>query len=340
MRLHKESVKKILNRFDSARILVIGDLILDEFIWGKAERISPEAPVPVVWAQSQSYMPGGASNVANNVASLGAKVLLFGVIGDDKNGSILIEKLRKKNVNCDGILVDPIRPTTVKTRIIASHQQMVRVDWENVEHLAEDKTKQMTDAIKSQIDNIDALIIEDYGKGVITPALLKNIISLARRYNKIITVDPKVEHFSYYKGVTAMTPNEKEASAGSGVKILSDKDVDAAGWKLLKELKCEGVLITLGENGMKLFSAKGRAASGGKGSVVHIPTVAQEVFDVSGAGDTVISVFTLALSCGVKMEEAAALANVAAGVVVGKIGVAVVSKEEILEALVLLKGRS
>lgn len=342
MKLCRESVKKILKNFDAARIMVIGDLILDEFIWGKAERISPEAPVPVVWAESQSHMPGGASNVAHNIASLGAKVFLLGVIGDDKNGHILVEKLRQKNVNCDGLLVDPARPTTVKTRIIAAHQQMVRVDWENVEPLSPDKTKLLIEGVRAELDNIDAVVIEDYGKGVVTPVLLKNVISLARKHKKIITVDPKVEHFSYYKGVTAMTPNEKEASAGSGIKIVTDADVDRAGWKLLKRLGCEGVLITLGEKGMKLFSAPRRSSAGrraGKGSIIHVPTVAQEVFDVSGAGDTVISVFTLALACGVKMEEAAALSNVAAGIVVGKVGVAVVTKEEILETMERLKGR-
>ena len=320
----KETVKKILSRFGQSKILVIGDLILDEFIWGKAERISPEAPVPVVWAQSQSYMPGGASNVANNIASLGAKVFLCGVVGDDKNGNILIDKLSQKHVDCEGVLVDERRPTTVKTRIIAAHQQMVRVDWENIERLSVGKANQIIGFVKNRIESIDALIIEDYGKGLITPYLLKHIISLAKRHKKIITVDPKVEHFSYYKGVTAITPNEKEASAGSGIKIATDKDVDKAGWSLLKKLKCEGVLITLGEKGMKLFKG---------GRITHIPTVAQEVFDVSGAGDTVISVFTLALSCGVKMEDAAKIANLAAGIVVGEVGVAVVTPDEILGAL-------
>jgi len=229
MKLRTEAVKKILKNFDAARIMVIGDLILDEFIWGKAERISPEAPVPVVWAQSQSHMPGGASNVAHNIASLGAKVFLCGVIGDDKNGQALVEKLRRENVDCDGILVDPVRPTTVKTRIIAAHQQMVRVDWENVTPLSPEKTKSLIEAVRSRLDDIDAVVIEDYGKGVITPGLLKNVISLARKHKKIITVDPKVEHFSYYKGVTAITPNEKEASAGSGIKITSDADADRAG---------------------------------------------------------------------------------------------------------------
>ncbi|MEK7849201.1 MAG: D-glycero-beta-D-manno-heptose-7-phosphate kinase [Candidatus Omnitrophota bacterium] len=328
--MKKAEVKAILSRFDKARILVIGDLILDEFIWGRADRISPEAPVPVVWAQSQSYMPGGASNVANNVASLGAKVFLYGVVGDDKNGNILTDKLREKRVNCDGILIDSLRPTTVKTRIIAAHQQMIRVDWENIERLSLDKAKKMIEVVKSKIDDMDALIIEDYGKGVVTQFLLENIIAMAKRRKKIITVDPKVEHFSYYKGVTAMTPNEKEASAGAGVKIENERDVDEAGRRLLKNLKCEGILITLGEKGMKLYKGK---------SITHIPTVAQDVFDVSGAGDTVISVFTLALSCGLKMEDASRLSNIAAGIVVGKVGVAIVTKDEILEGWERFRGR-
>jgi rfaE bifunctional protein kinase chain/domain len=329
--MNKSSLKKIFSKFNRARILVVGDLILDEFIWGKADRISPEAPVPVVWAQSQSTMPGGASNVANNVASLGAKVFLCGVVGDDKNGAILLEKLRQRQINCDAVIGDQLRPTTVKTRIIAAHQQVVRVDWENVERLSMEKTRALIGAVKSRIEEVDAVIIEDYGKGAITPLLLKNIISLAKRYAKVVTVDPKIEHFSYYKGVTAMTPNEKEAAAGAGIKIESQEDADRAGRKLLKKLNCKGVLITQGEKGMKLFQGS---------RVTHIPTVAQEVFDVSGAGDTVISVFTLALSCGVKMQDAASIANLAAGIVVGKVGVAVVTQEEILEAFERLKGRS
>jgi D-beta-D-heptose 7-phosphate kinase/D-beta-D-heptose 1-phosphate adenosyltransferase len=331
MRLKTDVVKKILSRFSHARILVVGDLILDEFIWGKADRISPEAPVPVVWAQSQSFMPGGASNVANNIASLGAHVSLCGVVGDDKNGNILMDKLRERGIDCTPVVVDTLRPTTVKTRIIAAHQQMVRVDWEHVAPLSKEDVKKVTELIRQKLDDIDALIIEDYGKGMISPQLLKSILSLARKHKKIITVDPKVEHFSYYKGVTAMTPNEKEASAGSGIKITSDADVDRAGWKLLKKLHCGAVVVTLGDKGMKVFE-EGHP-------VVHIPTVAQEVFDVSGAGDTVISVFTLALSCGLPMKEAAELSNIAAGIVVGKVGVAVVTKEEILDGFNRTKGR-
>lgn len=328
--LTKDKLKKILKGFSSSKIMVIGDLILDEFIWGKADRISPEAPVPVVWAQSQSFMPGGASNVANNLASLGAKVFLYGVVGEDKNGQILTSLLEQKGVDCTGVIADPDRRTTVKTRIIAGHQQMVRLDWENTEILHVDKSQDIMQRIEARIEDIDALIIEDYGKGLIQPALLKRIIALAKKHKKIITVDPKVEHFAYYKGITAMTPNEKEASAGARIPVKDDEDVDRIGWKLLKTLKCEGILVTLGEKGMKLFK---------DGRIVHIPTVAQEVFDVSGAGDTVISVFTLALSGGVDMENAAKIANVAAGVVVGKVGVAVVSLREILESWQRLKGR-
>jgi D-glycero-beta-D-manno-heptose-7-phosphate kinase len=336
--MSKDAVRSILARFKKARVLVVGDLILDEFIWGKADRISPEAPVPVVWAQSRSTMPGGASNVANNIASLGGQAFLCGVVGEDKNGQVLMEQLQQKGVNCDGIILDPGRPTTVKTRIIAAHQQVVRVDWEETRVLSAEKISLLMETLKNRLPDVDAVIIEDYGKGVVTPRVLKNIIALAKRHKKIITVDPKIEHFSLYKGVTAMTPNEKEASAGSGIKIADEPDVDRVGWALLKKLGCEGVLITQGEKGMKLFSAKGGPASGGKGSsVIHIPTVAQEVFDVSGAGDTVISVFTLALASRVNMVDAAIISNVAAGIVVGKIGVAVVTQKEFLNAWTRLK---
>lgn len=331
MKINRQFANKIFSKFERVRILVIGDLILDEFIWGEADRISPEAPVPVVWAKSRNYLPGGASNVACNIASLGAKAFLCGVVGDDKNGQILKEALHEKHVDCDGVIADPLRPTTLKTRIIAAHQQVVRLDWESIDPLLLDRVKIIIEAVRGRIDEIDALIIEDYGKGLITPFLLQKVLSLAKKHKKIITVDPKIEHFNYYKGVTAITPNEKEASAGSGIKITTEEEADRAGYKLLKALKCEGVLITRGEKGMKLFR---------NDRVVSIPTVAQEVFDVSGAGDTVISVFTLALACGAKMHEAAQLANVAAGIVVGKVGVAVVTKEEILQSLSQSKSQS
>jgi D-beta-D-heptose 7-phosphate kinase/D-beta-D-heptose 1-phosphate adenosyltransferase len=313
-------VKRVLARFRGARVLVLGDLVLDEFVWGKADRISPEAPVPVVWAQERSYMPGGAANVVNNIASLGGQASLCGVVGEDMYAEALIGALRDRGVDTEGVLADAERPTTVKTRIIAAHQQVVRVDWEKTHPLTHAGGERLLEAAARKIRDVDAVIVEDYGKGVVTPHVLKRVIALARRHRKIVTVDPKVEHFSYYKGITAMTPNEREAAAGAGLKIEADADVDKVGRRLLERTRAEGVLVTLGEKGMKLFRGK---------AVTHIPTSAQEVFDVSGAGDTVIAVFTLALAAKVRMRDAAKLANVAAGIVVGKIGVAVVTPEEI-----------
>ncbi|MGE5280271.1 MAG: D-glycero-beta-D-manno-heptose-7-phosphate kinase [Deltaproteobacteria bacterium] len=315
-----QGIDRILGRFPRTRVLVVGDILLDEFIWGKAERISPEAPVPVVWAQERSYMPGGASNVANNIAALKGQVVLCGVVGEDGNAETLCSALRARGVDTDGVLADAERPTTVKTRIVAQHQQVVRVDWEKTHPLAPAGARRLLGAVERNIEACDAVIIEDYGKGVVTPFVLKSVIGLARRRRKIITVDPKVEHFAYYKGITAMTPNEKEAAAGAGIGIKTDADVDRVGRALLKKSGAKGVLVTLGEKGMKLFAG---------GRITHIPTMAQEVFDVSGAGDTVIAVFTLALAARVRMEEAARLANAAAGIVVGKVGVAVVTPGEL-----------
>jgi len=300
----------------------VGDLVLDEFVWGKAERISPEAPVPVVWAQNRSYMPGGAANVANNIASLGGQAVLCGLVGEDMYADALLGSLRERGVDTGAVSAETDRPTTVKTRIIAAHQQVVRVDWEQTHALLPASRKRLLATVRRKMPEVDAVIIEDYGKGVVTPPVLRGVIACARRHGKIVTVDPKIEHFGYYKGVTAMTPNEKEAAAGAGIKVATEADVDRAGRRLLKKSGAEGVLITQGEKGMKLFKGK---------RVTHIPTVAQEVFDVSGAGDTVIAVFTLALAARVRMEDAAQIANVAAGIVVGKIGVAVVTPQEITE---------
>lgn len=321
----KTRLKSIIQKFHKAKVLVIGDLILDEFIWGKVERISPEAPVPVVLVNSESFMPGGSSNVANNIAALGGNSCIAGIIGDDKNGKTLVEELRKKGVDTAGIVIDSQRPTTLKTRIIAHHQQVVRVDREKSEPVDDNLLEQIMSFIRREIENIDALTIEDYGKGVIIPRFLAEVVPLAKKYKKIITVDPKISHFAYYRGVTCITPNEKEAEGGSGIAIENDNDINKAGEKLLKDLSLDSVLITLGENGMRLFEKEGK--------ITHIPTVAQEVFDVSGAGDTVIAAFTLALACGATKLEAAHLSNFAAGIVVSKVGTAVATKEELLERI-------
>jgi len=318
-------LKKVISEFGNARVLVIGDLILDEFLWGDVSRISPEAPVPVVWVRKESFMPGGASNVANNLRSLGANVHSVGVIGDDERGVILKSELEASGINTDGILIDASRPTTLKTRVVAGHQQVVRIDKEKIEPLSGKLVSRMTEYVSGVIDDIDAIIIEDYGKGVITPGLLEKIVTLAKRKKKIISVDPKEEHFRFYKGISVITPNNHEAAKAVGFPIKDDSSLKRAGAELLAKIGCKIALITLGENGMAVFEKNK--------PMVHIPTVAQEVFDVSGAGDTVIASYTLSLASGGDSIEAAYISNFAAGIVVGKIGIAVVTPEELTDRI-------
>lgn len=315
-------LRKAIKRFADARVMVIGDLILDEFIWGKVERISPEAPVPVVWVERESFMPGGASNVANNMASLGAEVDLVGIVGDDPWARVLRNELAKRGIRTDGFITDGSRSTILKSRVIAHKQQVVRIDREIIPSLSKEMLSQITSYVKQRIKDIDVLIIEDYGKGLITAELLRAIVPVAKRHKKIIAVDPKEDHFSYYKGVTVVTPNAEEASRATGIKIKDEASTEAAGSKLLSKLKCRMALITLGERGMALFN--------GGAKPVIIPTMAQDVYDVSGAGDTVIGTFSLALASGAKEEEAAYLANLAAGIVVGKVGIAVTTRDELI----------
>jgi D-beta-D-heptose 7-phosphate kinase/D-beta-D-heptose 1-phosphate adenosyltransferase len=312
---------KIISHFKDARILVVGDIMLDKFIWGTVSRISPEAPVPVVWVKSESFMPGGASNVANNIQALGAKAYICGVVGDDSQGNTLIAELAKNGIDNEGILVDKNRPTIDKTRIIAHHQQVVRIDRESASPISNRIIRGIVSFAKKKISDIDAIIIEDYGKGIVVPYLIKELVGLSKRHKKIITVDPKEEHIKLYKGVTTITPNRKEAEVASGVKIKDTASLRKAGKRLANWLHPESVLITLGEDGMALFKRKG--------NFVHIPTVAQEVYDVSGAGDTVIATFTVARASGANMVEAAHISNVAAGVVVGKLGIATCNTDEL-----------
>ncbi|MDD5252596.1 MAG: D-glycero-beta-D-manno-heptose-7-phosphate kinase [Candidatus Omnitrophota bacterium] len=335
-----KNLRKIIGKFNKARILVIGDLILDEYIWGSVERISPEAPVPVLWANKRTFVPGGTANVANNIRSLGAQVSLLGVTGDDANSKILFAELKKRKINTNGIFIERKRHTTVKTRILAGHQQVVRVDWEHTHALPDELNAKILKYIEKNIGSFDAVIIEDYGKGVINVELLDKLVSLAKARKKIITVDPKEENFQYYRGVTAITPNRKELENAirnlkikdnsnrfkiNTDKLFTDKDIDSAAQQIVRYLNLDSILVTLGEQGMKLLEKNGR--------LTHIPTQAQEVFDVSGAGDTVISSFTLALCAGASKLEAAHIANFAAGIVVGKLGTAVTSSRELLERI-------
>ena len=335
-----DNLKEIISKFPKANILVVGDLILDEYIWGDVERISPEAPVPVVWANRRTYVPGGAANVASNIRSLDSNVFLMGVIGKDKNADILLSELKKKKINTQGVFIEPKRHTTVKTRVVAGHQQIVRVDWEHTDSLPQELNQKIIKFIQKNIHHFDGFVIEDYGKGVINARLLEEIVTLAHKNKKIITVDPKEEHFQYYRGVTAITPNRRELeNAIRNLKIkdttnrfkmntdrlFTDNDIKLAAGEIIKYLGLDSLLVTLGEQGMRLFDKSGHIA--------YIPTVAQEVFDVSGAGDTVIAAFTLGLCCGATKLEAAHLANFAAGIVVGKLGTALTTRRELIERM-------
>ncbi len=324
----KKRFNDLLGLFKQAKVMVIGDFILDQFVWGDVHRISPEAPVPVVNVHRESYMPGGSLNVAHNIRSLGGTVYPCGVVGRDIAGRMLLKAMRREGIDIGGIIYDRSRPTSVKTRVIAHSQQVVRFDREKVHEISKEDCQKIVRFVSQKIASMDVVIIEDYGKGVIQPVLLKEVVKLAKKYKKPVLVDPKEKHFNYYTGVTALTPNRKEAYVAfeNGRAALGPKpDLEEVGHGLLKRLKCEAILITLGEDGMALFEKKGK--------VTKIPTTAREVYDVSGAGDTVIATFGLALAARAKMREAALLSNLAAGIVVGKLGTAIVTLKELQEAL-------
>lgn len=320
---------EIINTFKQKNILVIGDLILDHYIWGRVNRISPEAPVPVVEVTRESLMLGGAANVAHNVVSLGGKAAVVGINGKDIAGEAIADMLTQKGVNCNGIFVSH-RPTTVKTRVIAHNQQVVRFDREDRKYIEGKTLNGVIDYVNSVHTDYDAIIISDYKKGVISSQLIKNILKSKKTKKSgrtgsgmFVAVDPKVGHFYFYRGVSLITPNVMEASIGSAVEIKDEKSLLKAGRVLLKKLGCKAVLITRGEQGMSLFE---------KNRVAHIPTVARKVYDVTGAGDTVISAFALAYVSGATMEEAAEIANHAAGVVVAEVGTAVATLEQLRES--------
>lgn len=319
------SKAKILDRFNRLNVLVVGDLMLDHYVWGAVSRISPEAPVPVVDVSRETEMPGGAGNVALNMASLGAKIHLVGLIGQDSSASRLLSLFRSLPISTEAVLKSAERPTILKTRIIAHHQQVVRVDREVRGDLPPALLDQVWSRVEALLPKVDAVVLSDYAKGVISAALLKRLIPSAKRRGIPVTVDPKVENFHWYRSVTCVTPNLKEALEGAGILVVkSDPDVEALGRKLLNKLNAQSVLITRGEKGMSLFEKNK--------PVYHIPTRAQEVFDVTGAGDTVIGTLTLALASGASLRVAAEIANDAAGIVVGKIGTAIVTPDELRTA--------
>ncbi len=315
---------RYIDRFPKTRVLVVGDVMLDHYIWGNVSRISPEAPVPVVNVTKESLLIGGAGNVVNNIHSLGGRVSICGVIGPDEAGKQLLHLLRSKGIPTDGLMVEGGRTTSIKTRIIAHSQQVVRFDRETKNGIERDTYRRIMEFVKQQIagdGGLDAIVLSDYCKGVITKELVRDMVRLAKQNDILVSVDPKVSHFGMYSGVTILTPNTREASIGSRVEIEDEKGLLKAGTLLLKRLKCHAVLITRGEHGMSLFERGGR--------ITHIPTVAQEVFDVTGAGDTVIGALTLAMAAGASTGDAARLSNFAAGIVVGIIGTATVTPKEL-----------
>lgn len=325
----------VVRNFPKAKILVVGDFILDQFIWGQVNRISPEAPVPVVQVKRESYMPGGALNVANNILTLGGTVMPCGVVGRDLFGRMLVKVMKQHAVDTGGVVYDASRPTTQKTRIIAHSQQVVRFDREDARNISSVDLGRILKYIQKKIKDVHGIILEDYGKGVVGPELIRGILKLVKRHKKFLLVDPKEKHFPYYKGVTAITPNRKEAYGGlaifGGADSKEGLSVDEVGHRLLKRLQSRMVLMTLGEEGMALFEKNQK--------VVRIPTAAKEVFDVSGAGDTVISVFALCLAGGSSARDAAYISNRAAGIVVGKLGTATVTRDELIRSLAESKGQ-
>ncbi len=327
---HRSQLYSLIDQFAGTRILVIGDVMLDEYLQGKVSRISPEAPVPVLDIQSDSLRLGGAANVIHNLKTLGATPLVASVIGNDANGEKLRQQLHDLQVSTDGLRVDASRPTTIKTRIISEyhrhHQQLVRLDRECRDDIDRTVETALLDYISSALPSLDGVILEDYGKGVVTGTLVQQVVEMATQAGKIVAVDPKTDHFSRYSGVTVLTPNNYEAGAAVQITIDSHERLLQAGKHMLDMLSCDFALITRGEDGMSLFDRKQRM-------VTHVPTVAQEVYDVTGAGDTVIAVFTLALAIDASAINAELLSNAAAGVVVGKMGIATITPDELRQAL-------
>lgn len=316
---------ELLESFQSKTIAVVGDVMLDRYFWGSVKRISPEAPVPIVDVESESARLGGAANVAHNIHSLGGKALLVGVVGNDSSGELLLNIMKENGFATDGIIRDEKRPTTVKTRIIAHHQHVVRIDREMRTNISDSVLQRIIDFVRSNISRIDAIILEDYNKGVVTTTLIHQLIELANQHNKIITADPKFNNFFEYRNVTVFKPNTIEVEKALNRKLDTEEHVTSAGNELLKRLDAQSVLITQGEKGMMLFERNG--------DLTHVPARAMKVADVSGAGDTIISTLTIALAGGANAKEACSLANFAGGVVCGEVGVVPIEREALKQAV-------
>ncbi|MBZ0180267.1 MAG: D-glycero-beta-D-manno-heptose-7-phosphate kinase [Melioribacteraceae bacterium] len=320
-----ERLNELKKNFNGKQIAVVGDLMLDSYYWGKVKRISPEAPVPVVEVAEEFSRFGGAANVAYNIVTLGAIAFPFGIIGNDPNAEILKNLMSQNNIVTEGLIVDTSRPTTTKTRIIAEKQQVVRIDKENRSDIKKDIEEEIFEMFSARIKSFDAVILQDYNKGVLTHSLIRKIIELCNKNEIIVTVDPKFDNFFDYQNATVFKPNRKETEDAFGIRIINDEDISSAGELLMKELKPHYALLTLGEDGIALFDNENLER--------RIPTIARKVADVSGAGDTVISTLTVAMAAGANILEASYLANYAGGLVCEEIGIVPINKEKLFKTI-------
>ncbi len=311
--------------FKDLKIAVVGDMMLDCYYWGDVKRISPEAPVPVVEVENEFFRFGGAANVALNIIKLGGIPCPVGIIGSDSSGAIFSSLIKETGISSDGIIVDESRPTTTKTRVIADHQHVVRIDKESKQYLGKDVQHRVFNFIESHINEFDGIILQDYNKGVLTPALIEKMIALANKHKVLVTVDPKYTNFFLYKNVTVFKPNRKEAEDGLGFKIRTDEEISKAGNELLERLGARYVLLTLGEGGIAVFE-KGKEEK-------RMPTKARKVADVSGAGDTVISTLTMAIAAGASILEASYLANYAGGLVCEEVGIVPIEHDKLFNTV-------
>jgi D-glycero-beta-D-manno-heptose-7-phosphate kinase len=321
--ISKERLHELQNKFNGKNIAVVGDLMLDCYFRGTVKRISPEAPVPVIEVDNEFYRFGGAANVALNLVKLGAHPFPLGVVGKDNYSDIFRNLLAEANITAECLITDENRPTTAKTRVIAHHQHVVRIDKESTESISPEIENTIIKNLEDRISKLDGIILQDYNKGVLTASLIEKVIELANKHNILITVDPKFNNFFSYKNVTVFKPNRKEAEDVLGMRIKTSEDIDKAGKSLLKELNAKYILLTLGEDGIAVFESNGNSK--------RMPTKARKVSDVSGAGDTVISTLTMALASGANIYEASFLANYAAGIVCEEVGIVPIEQNKLFE---------
>lgn len=314
-----------IDDFQKVRALVIGDLMIDEYLWGNADRISPEAPVMVVSVEKETHTLGGAGNVINNLKSMGAKVEAVGLAGTGSAGKMIFEKLETLGISTDGVISEPDRPTTRKTRVVASNQQVLRIDREVRKKITQDSFDRLIKIMAVKIPDVDVIILSDYDKGLITKALVKETVRIAEKNHIMVLADPKAMDFSKYEKVSILTPNRKEAGFASHMDIRSGMDLIRAGQKIMTIARLEKLLITCGKDGMMLFETGSEPYA--------IASKARQVFDVSGAGDTVIALLGLGLAVGASFKDSAKIANEAAGIVVAKVGTATASIDELKQAL-------